>query len=239
MKKNNDVFFFVLVDFLLQAFFFGLLLYVAAQAMQADKEKDAKKTEEELRQQQKQVERAGFSSLTQLLDYLTKLAPVTELKGVADFFSEAGGYAKVKEAVEAVGKAGGVDKVAQAVALIKDAGGPEKVREGAELLRKAGLGKPSCNNDNGRPKAAATVVATDASIRFEGNTPELEQALARLGVRFEDVKELDLAQFRRTFAPLESKQPDCRYTLRFIEMTNYVAARDAARFTFYLNIIRK
>lgn len=239
MKKSNDVFFFVLVDLLLQAFFFGLLLYVATQAMQSDKDKQAQNDAEQLKAHQKQLESNGFSNLTQLLDYLTKLAPANELKGVADFFSNSGGYAKVKEVVQAVQSAGGVDKVIQAVALVKESGGPEKVREGAELLRKAGLGKPSCNNEGGRPKAAATVVATDATLRFEASTPELEQVLALLGVKFDDVRELPLAEFRRVFMPLEAKQPDCRYTLRFIELTNYVSARDAARFTFYLNIVRK
>ena len=236
MKQTDDVFFFTLIDFLIQIFFFGLLLYVFSQASQMSKEK---LEQEEARHYEQQMKAAGFTNLTQLMDYLTKLTPATELKGVADFFSQAGGYGKVKEAVAVVQKAGGVDKVAPAVALIKNAGGPEKVKEGVELLRKAGLGKPSCNNENGRPKAMATVLAGDSSIRFEEITPELEIALQLIGRNFDEVKELSLAEFRKTFEPLAAKQPDCRYTLRFLEATRFVDARDAARFIFYLNIARK
>jgi hypothetical protein len=239
MKRSDDVFFFVLIDFLLQAFFFGLLLYVAAQAVQSSADNELDSLKERIKEEDQQVKSLGFSKLTELLDYLTKMVPANELKGLAEFFSKAGGYDKVKASVEAVKNAGGADKVAASVALVKESGGPEKVREGVELLRKAGLGKPSCNNENGRAKAVATVVASDSTIRFESETPELSQALALLGVNFEDVKELTLSQFRRTFAPLESKQPDCRYTLRFVETTRYVDARDAARFAFYLNITKR
>jgi hypothetical protein len=45
-----------------------------------------------------------------------------------------------------------------------------------------------------------------------------------------------MTEFRKAFAPLLLKKPDCRYTLRFVESTRFVYARDAARFAFYLNI---
>jgi hypothetical protein len=239
MKRTDDVFFFTLIDFLVQVFFFGLLLYVVGQAALKHKQQEAAKTLEDADKHAAIAQASGFSNLTQLLDHLTKLAPVTEWKGVADFFSDAGGFEKVKAAVDVVNKAGGPEQVSTATGLVADAGGPERVKEAVELLRKAGLGKPSCNNANGRPKPAATVVATDSTIRFEGNTPELAEALKLLGLEFAAVQELPLADFRKTFAPLNAKRPDCRYTLRFLESTRFVDARDAARFTFYLHIGRK
>lgn len=169
---------------------------------------------------------SGFSNITELLDYLTKLAPVTEFKGIADFLSTAGGMNKAKEAVNAV----------------QAAGGPEKVKTSLEKLRRyeEGTGKPPCLyevvGDKKVAKPIATVIAEDSTIRFESNTPALEDALRLLGRSFESVKSLPLAEFSRTFAPLIQQQPNCRYTLRFVEATRFVDARDAARFAFYLNI---
>jgi hypothetical protein len=37
MRRTDDVFFFTLIDFLLQIFFFGLLLFVVGQSLQKDK----------------------------------------------------------------------------------------------------------------------------------------------------------------------------------------------------------
>jgi len=226
MRRTDDVFFFVLIDFLLQVFFFGLLLYVLGQSNLSEV-----KAAQEKRNNQVEtlLSITGFSNLTQLTDYLTNLTPVKEWKGIADFFNGAGGVGKVIETVKIVTNAGGSEQV------IKDLAKLHKYEEGA--------GKPPCVFDiiNGRKvaKPLATVVAQDSSICFESSTPELEEMLQQLGRSYESIRELSLSSFRSTFQPLINKRPDCRYTLRFIERTRYVDARDAAQSVFYLKIVRR
>jgi len=221
----DDVFFFTLIDFLLQVFFFGLLLYVVAQAAQAE-------TDRQQGIEQQQVEElkktAGVSNLTELTDFLSRLAPITELKGMADFIS----------------RAGGMQQLEAAQAVVADVGGVDKVRERLEKLRKIeeGYGKPPCLYEvvNGKKvvKLLATVVATDATIRFAESTPQLEEVLQLLGRSFESVRELSLADFRNTFGPILTLKPECRYTVRINEATRYVDARDAVSSAF-LPSIRK
>lgn len=226
MRRVDDVFFFTLIDFLVQVFFFGLLVFVVGRASQAEREE---KHGQETKQIEDLKKAAGISNLTELTDSLTKLAPVSELKGVADFVRREGGLEKVKEATK----------------VVADAGGISKIRENLDRLRKyeEGSGKPPClfewvnNKKVSRP--LAVVVAGDASIRFESSSAELEGVLKRLGRTYDSVRELPLGEFKKTFGPMVQIQPDCRYTLHFIETTRLVDARDAARFAFYLNINKR
>lgn len=230
MKRSDDVFFFTLIDFLLQALFFGLLLYVLGQAAQQEVAKARETSNQVAKDKEAKLEKvaqaSGFSNLTELLDYLTKLAPATEFKGIADFLNSAGGLGKAMEAVTAV----------------QAAGGPDKIKASMDKLRKyeEGTGKPPCLydvvGDKKVAKTLATVIGDETTIRFEASNPALEEALQLVGRSFDSVKSLQLAEFSRTFAPLVQKKADCRYTLRFIETTRFVDARDAARFAFYLNI---
>jgi hypothetical protein len=223
MKRSDDVFFFTLIDFLLQVFFFGLLLYVFAQSNQNELEK-IRRQDDEVIEKLKIV--SGFSNLTELTDILTNLAPMKELKGTSDF----------------IRKAGGLDKVTLAVNTVESVGGTEAVAQRLEKLRKLeeGSGKPPClfslAGDKKQAKSLATVIATDSTIIFQENNSDLEDTLRQIGRSFESVRELPLAQFRQVFASLLSKRPECRYTLRFREHTSLVHARDAARFSFYLMI---
>jgi hypothetical protein len=223
VKRSDDVFFFTLIDFLLQVFFFGLLLYVVARSanVRADHERAARENQIE------QVKRAaGVSNLTELTDLLTKLAPIRDLQGTADF----------------IARAGGTEKVMGKVALVDDAGGAENLERKLDKLRKLeeGTGRPPCLFDEVDGKKVvrplAVVVANDTHIVFQQTNPELEKVLSLLGLQFATVRELPLADFRRTFSTLVAKKPECRYTLTFREQTRFVDARDAARFAFYLSI---
>jgi hypothetical protein len=230
MNRSDNVFFFTLIDFLLQVFFFGLLLYVFSQSLQVKNNKsreEAEKTrKDEAAAVQKIKDATGISNLTELTDVLTNLGPVRELKGTADFISRAGGADKVRAAVNTVEAMGGVESANQKM---------EKLRKLEE-----GSGRPPCLfNAIGDRKVArplATITATDTAISFNGSTPDLEDALRLIGRSYDSVHELTLAEFRKVFLPLVSKKPECRYTLRFRENTRLVYARDAARFAFYLNI---
>ena len=230
MKRSDDVFFFTLIDFLVQALFFGLLLFVLGQAAQQESAKALEASNQVTKDKEARLEKvaqaSGFSNLTELLDYLTKLAPVTEFKGIADFLSSSGGIGKAREAVT----------------VVQAAGGPDKFKASMDKLRKyeEGTGKPPCLyevvGDKKVAKILATVIADESIIRFEASNPSLEEALKLVGRSFDSVKFLPLAEFSKTFAPLVQKKADCRYTLKFIETTRFVDARDAARFAFYLNI---
>lgn len=238
MKRTDDVYFFTLIDFLIQSLFFGLLLYVLGQASQ----QEAAKTQKGASDIAEFATAAGFTNLTQLTDYLSKLAPVSDFKGIADFLSSAGGIKEVKAAVAVVQTAGGIKEAKAAVGLVKASGGTSAVTADLDKLRKfeEGTGKPPCLFDSvGGKKVAkslATVIASESTIQFEASNPELEEALVLIGRSFSSIQSLPLNEFSKTFAPLVQKKPACRYTLRFLETTRFVDARDAARFAFYLNI---
>ena len=223
MKRSDDVFFFTLIDFLLQVVFFGLVLFTIGQSLHDDTEK---KQQSETAKVDKALQAAGVSNLTELTDELTSLAPLKTLRGMADFVNRNGGIEKLNASSEAVNKAGGADALRIQLDKLK------KFEEGT--------GKPPCLYDlvDGRRnvKTLATVIATDTMISFETKTPELEKMLQLVGRSYEAVKNLPLIDFRNAFSELVQKQPDCRYTLRFIEKTRLVDARDAARFSFYLSI---
>jgi hypothetical protein len=223
VKRSDDVFFFTLIDFLLQAFFFGLLLYVAAKSTNVAAEHKRVERDKQI----EEVKRAaGVSNLTELTDLLTKLAPIRDLQGTADF----------------IARAGGVEKVMSKVAMVDHAGGAESLEGKLEKLRKLeeGTGRPPCLYDevDGKKivRPLAVVVASDTHITFQQTNPELEKVLAMLGREFATVRELPLAEFRKAFSMLVTKKPECRYTLSFREQTRFVDARDAARFAFYLSI---
>lgn len=243
MKRNNDVYFITLIDLLVQIIFLSLLLYVVGKAGE-ERQLAAQRSAAE------KVERAlkasGVSNITELTDELTKLGPIKEMKGTADFISRAGGAAMANRLVGIVTQVGGVerlegklDEAAKVQALVDRAGGGEKVEQ---IIKKfeEGSGKPPClftmDHEKKSARAVATVSANDESISFEGSTPELEAMLALLGKSYASVQTLSFSAFKTAFAALPTVKPECRYTLRFIEKTNLVHARDAARFAFYLNI---
>jgi len=226
LKDSDDVFFFTLIDFLLQVFFFGLLLFVVGQAGKAEDEERLRKERTQFDEVKKA---AGVSNLAELTDYLTRLAPVKDLKGLADFITGAGGLDKAKETAK----------------VVQDAGGPVKIKESLDKLRKLeeGTGRLPCifTVVDGKRQAIplATVVASETNIRFESNTPALTEVLSLLGRTFDSVRDLPLQEFRSAFGRLTQLKSDCRYTLRVIETTRFVDGRDAVSSAFLHSITRK
>jgi hypothetical protein len=217
MTRSDDVFFFTLIDFLLQVFFFGLLLFAVGQALQ-QQERDSRAGE--AKAQEKLLKAAGVSNITELTDLLTRMAPLAELKGNADFISRNGGREQVEAAVQAASAAGGVDKVSHLqknMAAMQD----------RITTLEGGWGKVSCVPNiviRGRlqPKSVATVVVMDDVVRLEDPTPEFEALLKRHALNFEQVRSLDLPSFRSTFAPVVAQQPECRYFLNSVTRTRYL-----------------
>ncbi len=222
MRRTDDVFFFTLIDLLLQVFFFGLLLYVVSTAQARRDDVGRRSVEKEL------LNAAGVSNLTELTDQLSRLAPISALKGMNDFVSHNGGLETVKRQVDMVSRAGGRDTVQARLDRL------EKIE--------AGYGLPPClyalKGGQKIPKVLATVEATDTSLQFQAVTPELRKVLELLGTEFDSIRVLPLGEFRRTFSRLTELRPDCKYSLRFLDYSPLSYARDAAGPIFRLNIER-
>jgi len=213
MRRSDDVFFFTLIDFLLQVFFFGLLLFVVGQTLQQD-EKNTRDKEEKKREEL--FKSAGVSSITELTDLLTKMAPLENLRGTSDFMARNGGYEGVEAAVAAASAAGGAEKVSELntqVAAMSD-----------RIAKLEGWGKVSCIPNitvNGavQPKSIATVIVTDDQITLESPEPEMQALLRSMNLEFQDVQQLSLSSFKSTFAPVVTRQPECRYFLKMVRRT--------------------
>jgi membrane-associated protease RseP (regulator of RpoE activity) len=216
MRRSDDVFFFTLIDFLLQVFFFGLLLFVVAQTLRSEEEGNREK---EIAERDKLLKTTGVSSLTELTDMLTKMVPLDQLRGDSEFIARNGGQEAVAEAVKASNSAGGAQKVNEMQGQVE--------AMSKRLAQLEGWGKVSCIPNivvNGKlqPKSIATVVVTDDGISLEDPQPEMEGLLQRHGLDFSAVQRLSLPEFRRTFAPVVSKQPECRYFLNVVTRTRYL-----------------
>ena len=218
-KRDDSVFFFTLVDFLITALFFGVVLFVFRTLEIQKKEK----REESL------ARAAGVSNFARLTDALSRLGPI----------------GPAQEAKTLVDSLGGLEEFRKMVAVITKAGGPDSVGRVIDKIRKVeeGYGKPPCNFAlNGSRKIAvpiATVVAEDTLIRFESSTPALDSVLTLLGYDFASIKVLSLSKFRQLFGRLPYKRDDCRYDLEVVERTRFVDARDAVQAGFRIRFARR
>lgn len=217
MKRGDDVFFFTLIDFLLQVFFFGLLIFVVSQAKTADQE--AAQTREKAAKERLQNE-AGISNIAELTDLLTRMVPLDQLRGTSDYMAEHGGLPAAKKALDAAAAAGGVDKVGRLDQQVKALSARISELEG-------GWGKASCLpnvviNGKVQPQSIAKVLVEDNLITLAEPTAEMEKLLARHGLTFDTVQKLTPAAFRSTFASVVAKQPECRYFLTVTTSTQFL-----------------
>jgi hypothetical protein len=221
-QRSDSVFLLTLVDFLVQIIFFGLFVFVVYQTiLQREKRKYDPIAVD------RAVETAGVSDLTELVDELSKLAPV-RLKGFNASLGAELDEAQVRRAVEA----------------IRDAGGAAGMTEAMQRLGKLerGSGLPACLDETvgGTRRAAtlATATGTGSSIVFDAPTPQLTRLLSEIGLDYGSVRSLGLRDFTRTFRRVLTKHPNCRYTIVLRETTRMVNARDAAGQIFYLKLRR-
>lgn len=265
MNKTDDVFFFTLIDFLIQVVFFGLLLFVAYQSSNKEQQTIAEKNNHDI---STIFKISGTSNLTELTDYLTKLAPIKHLIGNATFFKKnkpediekllsTTGFSSINEMVDFfktippindlkrtltfISENGGVSNIETTMGMIKTVGGYKVVQERLEKLRKLeGRDKPPClyemKDGQRNITPLAVVTAKESSIRFDGTTEQLNTVLTMINTNFDDIQELSLNNFERIFSQVTNKKPECRYTLIFKETTRFVEPRDAAGRYFYLAI---
>ncbi len=206
MKRSDDVFFFTLIDFLVQVFFFGLLLFVVNQSVSVNKdvkrEQDAKKLDAIMKS-------AGVSSLTELQDYLTKLAPLKSLQGTAEFINKVGGPEKAIEAMKIVATSGGIDEVKLKVQRYDDA-----------------YGLPPCLKDevNGKavPRTLAIFKVEDSTIEILQSSPDMERLLAEAGISARASTRMTLDEFKSRFAPLKTRSPSCAHFVEVKVETQFI-----------------
>ena len=221
-QRSDSVFLLTLVDFLVQIIFFGLFVFVVYQALLHRKMRNYDPGTVD-----RAVEAAGVSNLTELVDELSKLAPV-RLKGFNASLGNESDASEVSRAAEAIRQAGGAEGVTEAMQRL------------AKLERGSGL--PPCLEEKvgGAKRAAtlATAIGTGSGITFEASTPQFDQLLSEVGLTFGSVRSLGLREFPRVFQRILQKHPGCRYTIVFRETTRMVDARDAAGQVFYLKLRR-
>jgi hypothetical protein len=215
MKRSDDVFFFTLIDFLLQVTFFGLFLFVVGQAIKSESEKTREQQAEEAA---KLLEATGISSIAELTDLLTKMVPLDKLRGTADFLARTGGDAALQDLLKAAEAAGGAEQLAKL--------SEENTALSERVAKLEGWAKPSCLPNvviDGKlqPKVIATAVVEDNRITIESPQSEFNELLARHGLEFAAVQTLTLERFRATFAPVVASQPSCRYFLTLRRETKY------------------
>jgi hypothetical protein len=222
-RRSDNVFLLTLVDFLIQIIFFGLFVFAVWHAVLnrgAEKRYDPQDVKDA-------VEQAGVSNLKELVDELSKLAPV-RLKGMNDALGKDLTADEVKMVHEAIRQAGGADGLASAMQRLA------KLEQGSD--------KPPCLfemvNGQRRAKTLATAVGTGSTISFSGSTPELEQLLAELGLSYGRVQTLGVREFPRVFAGVLKVHPACRFTITLRETTSMVTARDAVGQIFYTRLRR-
>ncbi|NII58336.1 hypothetical protein [Sphingomonas aerolata] len=220
--RSDSIFLLTLVDFLIQVIFFGLFIFVVYQTVvQRDRRRYDPAAVD------RAVETAGVSNLTELVDELSKLAPV-RLKGFNATLGNEANEAQVRRAAEAIKEAGGASGVSNAMQRL------------AKLERGSGL--PACIDEtvdgSRRVVPLATATGTGSSIVFDAPTPQLDTLLDDIGLGFGSVKSLSLRDFPRVFQRVLTKHPNCRYTIVLRETTRMVNARDAAGQIFYLKLRR-
>jgi hypothetical protein len=215
MKRSEDVFFFTLIDFLVQCLFFGLLLYVVVQAGQRQSEA-ARKDEAAKTPVQKVEEWTGFSRIAELSDFLTTLVPPNDFKGWAEFISSVKDPEKAKAALAFVEAAGGVEAAKRAVF--------------------AGYGHPPCKwvkvGDRTRSVPIGVMTLRDRSIEYELTDDEFWDLVRRNDIVSERVGELSFSAFKATFGVLKTLQPDCRYFAHYAVRSELLAPIDTVNHVF-------
>jgi hypothetical protein len=230
MNKSDEVFFFTLVDFLLQVFFFGLLLYVFALSQEGELKKKYEQAQQESANSANastQVSKwTGFPTLTLLNDFLNKLTPPADFRGWAQFMSQ---YKNV-------------DMAREATIFVNEAGGIEDIKVKLKKYEEA-YGLPPCVSE---ARAGKKVPLSVATIRLEDShleivssrAPEFGVVLASLGATADDVRRLTLSDFRRVFTPLRQHNPTCRYFVDVEVRSQYLAPMDALQSGFRIGTRR-
>jgi len=193
MKTSNDVFFFVLVDFLAQALFVFLLVVAIQRHRQSQRETEAQRATAVVHEVDEVLRAAGVSNLTELTDELTRLSPSHDLRGTADFVASSGGLKHLREHEEIIRSAGGKDEI---------------------LKKLQAYGLPPCLKDaTGKPIALATLEVHDDAVIVSEPTDNWPRLVAQLGHLVPSAR-VPLKKFLKDFAGLQRLERSCQYYVR-------------------------
>lgn len=202
MNKREDVLYLTLVDFFLQMLFLVMIVLLAYIYVQQQHSEQSKEWEE-------LAEKYNIKTVRELIDILTTLAPIENLKDV-------------KEAGELVAEYGGLDK-ARAI-LEKGQGKPPCVFS---------------DTDKTKPKAIAIFTSTNTSIQLLSWKPEFSELAEAIGAKnLKEGMSWGLRDFSLTWQGVIPHNPSCRYTVVLHERSQLVRPRDTVQGIFYAQIRR-
>ncbi len=207
--RKEDVFFFTLIDFLVQILCFALFVYVAAQVI----------ADERARENQAEIDKllstAGVSSIAELTDELTKLVPLKEAVPKVKLVDAYGGARSVGGALEAASAAAAAASRAPSW---------------------TGTGPPPCQWTTVAghlvPVRIGHATVEDESITIDDVSPQLLRELAQAGLSIEQVRRTSPDAFGAVFKPLLSHHADCHVFLNLTNKTDKLHVMNAFRFVF-------
>jgi hypothetical protein len=208
MRKSDNIFFYVLIDFLLQLCFFALLIFCAV----ISRKSTAKQTKIEINKQEylayiatdKVIKGSGISNLSELTDELTRLVPLKEQNK------------KLAPLIDAVG----VDKLAE---IASRPGGVEEIKKMINVRP----GKPDC-----KPSPAVEFIALEdaQTIQLSKSTNEFNTLMTQANIGLANIKHASLPTVVAALSKLEQPQ-ECNYVLKLLEKSYDTRPRDALRVT--------
>jgi hypothetical protein len=238
-KRSDSVFLLTLVDFLLQIIFVGLFAYAVVTAINAKRDATAMSIAKHFENLDEMQLRKLLKELAEAPDVDRALRDGRELKellakhGISNF-------AELDDTLSRMVPADQVADVKQVHDIIRAAGGVEAAKKAISYYMN-GVGKPHClyTNDKRNAIPLATLTAYDDHITVNGMTSELKQVLAEIGEDSAQVVNtpLPLPSFTKVFSKLANRYPNCMHSVRFLENTNLVFARNAVSATRSLRLI--
>lgn len=215
MRRGDSVFFFTLIDFLLAALFFWVVLFALSRreaSTAKGKEAQTSAVVDTL------VRLAGVASVVELTDNLTRLGPIRD----------------AVSAVAAIRQVGDLRDALRLIAAARTIGADSL----ESLLASRGAGKPHCIESSGqsgrRAVAIGRVVADDSTMTVVARTAQLDSLFRVVGTVPGNGVAMDFPAFRRLFTRVAALDTSCLYTLEYVERTRFVDARDAASGVVYL-----
>jgi hypothetical protein len=219
VSRDDNVFLFTLIDFLVQVLFFGLAFYtVIAYTTAKPQTTNTDKIDHD--KVHTVTEWTWASSIPELAGTLGGLRkPQDNFSQWAEFISSHD-----------------LKDVTLDFDLVKRMGGRDRLEKAARAL-----GKPSClagDAEKNTATAVADLLLTDSEIAIQSSSPTFLDIAKQLGVGASVGSRYTLSQFRAAFQGVNTSHPDCRYFVNIQEKTELIAPRNAVNSAF-LVIVRK
>jgi len=210
MRRSDDVFYLTLIDFLVQVFFFGLLLYAVARLADDGAKAKGSSLEDEVA---KLKAASGVSNIVELTDEMSRLTPAKDFKGSVGVIVAVGGVAEIQRVFKLLRSNGGLEKMLGD--LEKAYGSPP-----CEYL-------PDVSGGKRLPLAIATIIVRDDELVVESSRDEFSKLVSDLGLVASQVQRLTVSEFRSKFARATQISPHCRHFVNLRVETKFLDPMDA------------